>query len=71
MVRTSRFCLGGGTACRKWSNRSYGIWKSDKRATQLNDDSLWPKDLDWDHPEGTPEDLKEIRRLLFLGEIKK
>ncbi|MBL6870377.1 MAG: glycoside hydrolase N-terminal domain-containing protein, partial [Flavobacteriaceae bacterium] len=36
-----------------------------------NDDSLWPKDLGWDHPEGTQEDLKEIRRLLFLGEIQK
>ena len=23
---------------------------------QLNDDSLWPKDLGWDHPSGTPED---------------
>jgi alpha-L-fucosidase 2 len=27
--------------------------------------------LGWDHPEGTPEDLNEIRRLLFLGEIQK
>lgn len=42
-----------------------------KERLQLNDDSLWPKDLGWDHPEGTPEDLKEIRRLLFLGEIQK
>jgi alpha-L-fucosidase 2 len=42
-----------------------------KERLQLNDDSLWPKDLGWAHPEGTPEDLKEIRRLLFLGEIQK
>ena len=42
-----------------------------KERLQLNDDSLWPKDLGWDHPEGTPENLKEIRRLLFLGEIQK
>jgi alpha-L-fucosidase 2 len=42
-----------------------------KERLQLNDDSLWPKDLGWDHPEGTPEDLNEIRRLLFLGEIQK
>ena len=27
--------------------------------------------MGWDHPEGTQEDLKEIRRLLFLGEIQK
>ncbi|MDG1920643.1 MAG: glycoside hydrolase family 95 protein [Flavobacteriaceae bacterium] len=42
-----------------------------KERLQLNDDSLWPKDLGWDHPEGTQEDLNEIRRLLFLGEIQK
>ncbi len=42
-----------------------------KERIQLNDDSLWPKDLDWTHPEGTPEDLEEIRSLLFLGEIQK
>ncbi|OUW35019.1 MAG: hypothetical protein CBD39_02385 [Flavobacteriaceae bacterium TMED179] len=34
---------------------------------QLNDDSLWPKNLGWDHPEGTPEDLANIRRLLVQG----
>ena len=38
---------------------------------QLNDDSLWPKDLEWDHPTGTPKDLDLIRSLLFKGEIKK
>lgn len=37
---------------------------------QLNDDSLWPKDLGWEHPEGTPEDLKNIRKLLIQGEIQ-
>lgn len=35
---------------------------------QLNDDSMWPGDLDWDEPEGNPDDLKKIRRLLFNGE---
>ena len=41
-----------------------------KERLQLNDDSLWPKDLGWAHPEGTSEDLNEIRRLLFLGEVQ-
>jgi len=35
---------------------------------QLNDDSLWPKDLDWEHPEGGPEDLKAIRAALDRGD---
>jgi len=42
-----------------------------KERIQLNDDSLWPKDLDWTHPEGNADDLEEIRRLLFLGEKEK
>jgi len=37
---------------------------------QLNDDSLWPNDLGWDHPSGTPEDLSIIRALLQKGEIQ-
>ena len=37
---------------------------------QLNDDSLWPKDLGWDHPRGTAEDLSKIRGLLQEGEIE-
>lgn len=37
---------------------------------QLNDDSLWPNDLGWNHPEGTPEDLKIIRQLLVQGNIQ-
>jgi len=37
---------------------------------QLNDDSLWPKDLGWDHPSGTPEDLAYIRSLLEKGAIQ-
>lgn len=35
---------------------------------QLNDDSLWPKNLGWDHPPGTPEDLANIRALLVQGD---
>lgn len=35
---------------------------------QLNDDSMWPADLGWDNPPGTPEDLKQIRQHLFAGE---
>ena len=38
---------------------------------QLNDDSLWPGDLGWNHPDGNSEDLKEIRKLLFQGNIIK
>ncbi|MBX2843243.1 MAG: glycoside hydrolase family 95 protein [Flammeovirgaceae bacterium] len=35
---------------------------------QLNDDSMWPADInDWDEPEGNKEDLEEIRKLLFEG----
>ena len=34
---------------------------------QLNDDSLWPADLGWDHPSGTSEDLEEIRALIKNG----
>jgi len=37
---------------------------------QLNDDSLWPKDLNWEHPDGRPADLKEIRKLLIDGDIQ-
>src|SRR6056300_2024807 len=37
---------------------------------QLNDDSLWPKDLNWEHPDGRPADLKEIRKLLIDGNIQ-
>jgi len=37
---------------------------------QLNDDSLWPHDLDWDHPPGTPEDLKAVRKILLKGDAK-
>jgi len=36
-----------------------------KERIQLNDDSLWPHDLDWDEPAGTKEDLDKIRSLLF------
>ena len=35
---------------------------------QLNDDSMWPADLAWGNPPGTPEDLKQIRQYLFAGE---
>ncbi len=34
---------------------------------QLNDDSMWPGDLGWDQPEGTEEDIRQIRELLFAG----
>ena len=42
-----------------------------KEHIQLNDDSLWPKDLEWGNPEGTFEDLKQIRNLLIDGDIEK
>jgi alpha-L-fucosidase 2 len=37
---------------------------------QLNDDSLWPEDLGWENPQGTPDDLKAIRSLLIKGEAE-
>ena len=40
-----------------------------KEHIQLNDDSLWPKDLEWGNPEGTFEDLKQIRNLLIDGDM--
>ena len=37
---------------------------------QLNDDSLWPNDLQWEHPKGGPEELKAIREILLQGDAK-
>ena len=37
---------------------------------QLNDDSLWPNDLQWEHPKGGPEELKTIREILLQGDAK-
>ena len=34
---------------------------------QLNDDSMWPGDPGWKEPDGTPDDLAQIRQLLFEG----
>ena len=34
---------------------------------QLNDDSLWPDNLDWEANHGNSKDLAEIRKLLFDG----
>ncbi|MBV6648058.1 MAG: glycoside hydrolase family 95 protein, partial [Cyclobacteriaceae bacterium] len=34
---------------------------------QLNDDSIWPGEMNWDLPSGNSEDLKKIRTLLFQG----
>lgn len=35
---------------------------------QLNDDSMWPADIeDWNEPEGNVNDLETIRQLLFEG----
>ncbi|WP_347175210.1 glycoside hydrolase family 95 protein [Polaribacter uvawellassae] len=38
---------------------------------QLNDDSLWPADLNWEEPSGTKDDLNTIRQLLFKGQNDK
>ena len=40
---------------------------TDTERIQLNDDSLWPADMGWDDPDGTPEDLARIRELLMEG----
>ena len=37
---------------------------------QLNDDSLWPHDLEWEHPPGKPENLITVRKALFDGDAK-
>lgn len=35
---------------------------------QLNEDSLWPAEDGWDNPDGTPEDLAQVRQLIMDGE---
>jgi len=30
---------------------------------QLNDDSMWPGDIGWNHPDGSKEDIEHIREL--------
>ena len=47
----------------------YGNPKNEK--IQLNDDSLWPKDMGWQHPKGTSDDLRKIREMLFNYENQK
>ena len=47
----------------------FGNPKNEK--IQLNDDSLWPKDMGWKHPKGNADDLKEIREMLFNYENQK
>jgi alpha-L-fucosidase 2 len=42
-----------------------------KEHIQLNDDSMWPADLDWDEPTGNKQDLEVIRKLLFKGQNSK
>ena len=37
---------------------------------QLNDDSLWPNDLEWDHPPGESANLATVRKALFEGDAK-
>jgi alpha-L-fucosidase 2 len=44
--------------------------KTFEERIQLNDDSLWPADLGWDEPAGTPEDLQDIRQALQTGDHK-
>ena len=46
----------------------FGDPKSDR--IQLNDDSLWPHDLRWEHPPGGPEELKSVREILLQGDAR-
>ena len=46
----------------------FGDPKSDR--IQLNDDSLWPHDLRWEHPLGGPEELKSVREILLQGDAR-
>ncbi len=41
--------------------------KTSHERIQLNDDSMWPADLSWDEPAGTPDDLNAIREQLFAN----
>ena len=46
----------------------FGDPKNDR--IQLNDDSLWPHDQDWEHPPGGAVELKSIRENLLQGDTK-
>lgn len=39
--------------------------KTDVERLQLNGDAMWPGDNGWSEPDGTPEDLKKVRELIF------
>lgn len=39
-----------------------------KERLQLSEDSLWPAEDGWDNPDGTPEDLAQVRQLIIDGE---
>ena len=45
--------------------------KTSNERIQLNDDSLWPADLNWEEPSGNKDDLNTIRQLLFKGKNDK
>lgn len=44
--------------------------KTTEERIQLNDDSMWPGSAEWDNPDGTAQDLQEIRKLLIRGKNK-
>ncbi|MCU4155777.1 glycoside hydrolase family 95 protein [Carboxylicivirga sp. A043] len=39
--------------------------KTTNERIQLNEDSMWPAAMDWSEPDGTEDDLQDIRELLF------
>ena len=41
--------------------------KTSNEHIQLNDDSMWPGDIGWTQPEGTRDDIEQIRNLLMAG----
>ena len=45
--------------------------KTSNERIQLNDDSMWPGDDNWDEPEGNSKDVEAIRSLLFAGKNSK
>jgi alpha-L-fucosidase 2 len=69
-----------GQAAQEWvealplGNGKLGIMvfgKTSNERIQLNDDSMWPGDNNWDEPAGNSEDLEKIRELLFMGQNAK
>ena len=53
----------------EWEVGCYGFWPPMSDRIQLNDDSLWPYDLQWEHPPGEPGGIKNPFVKFFYKEM--